>query len=97
MESYLKTEHWVSLLRDIKDKEKTFGHSGYQIERIAKDILDFASYTRIRQYNLFTQKRGQDFEAMMAKLESKEYDMGIVQRMIEDEEFWKTTLDLAED
>ncbi len=97
MESYLKTEHWVSLLRDIKDKEKEIGLSGYEIERIAKDILDFASYTRIRQYNLFTQKRGQDFESMMAKLESKGYSMDAVQRMVEDEEFWKTTLELAED
>lgn len=97
MDSYLKTEHWVSLLRDIKDSEKEKGFSGHEIERIAKDILDFASYTRIRQYNLFTQKRGQDFESMIAKLNSKGYSMEAVDRMLTNEEFWKTTLELAED
>ena len=97
MQSYLKTEYWVSLLRDIKDKEKEMGFSGYEIERISRDILDYVSYTRIRQYNLFTQKRGQDYESMMAKLESKGYPMDLVQRMIDNEEFWKTTLELAED
>lgn len=97
MESYLKTYHWVSLLRDMKDAEKEMGNSAYQVERIAKDILDFASHTRIRQYNLFTQKRGQDFEAMIAKLEAKGYSIEMVQRMIDNEEFWKTTLELAEE
>lgn len=97
MESYLKTYHWVSLLRDIKDSEKELGNSGYQVERIAKDVLDFASHTRIRQYNLFAQKRGQDFETMMAKLETKGHDMEMVQRILDNEEFWKTTLDLAEE
>lgn len=97
LERYLQQEHWASIVRDLKDTESVFGHDAYTTERLAHEILRFIRYNRIRQYNLFTQKRGEDFERMMTVLEDMEFDMGCVRRVLDNDEFWKTTLELAEE
>jgi ubiquinone/menaquinone biosynthesis C-methylase UbiE len=88
-------EHWGSIVRDMKDSEKQYGIEAYQTERMAKEVLDYVRYTRIRQYTLFIQKRGEEYEIMINKLK-KNFAEEAIQRMMENEEFWKATQEMAE-
>ena len=88
-------DHWAYLVRDFKDSEREFGISAYDSERLARAILNHLRYTRIRQYNLFMQKRGEDYEKMLEKLGS-EFSLEAIQRFVETEELWTTTLEMGE-
>jgi hypothetical protein len=57
--------------------------------------VDWIQVTPIRQWNLFVQKRGEDFDKLMAKLETKGFDSQAVQRYLEEEELWKVSLELG--
>ena len=96
MDYYLLMNHWAELVRDFKDAEKEHKIDAYETERMARDILDFIRYTRIRQWTLFVQQRGEEFEKMMAILDEKEHDLTAVQRFLENEELWKITLEMGE-
>jgi len=93
MEYYLLQEHWSSLVRKFKDEEKGDTRAS---EEITHFILDYIRYTRIRQYNLFTQKRGEEFERMFTIAEQKGHDVEALRRFIENDERWATALELAE-
>ena len=93
MEYYILLEHWSSLVRKFKDEEREDTKTA---EDVALFVLDYIRYTRFRQYNLFTQKRGEEFERMVDQLEKKELPVEMLRRFIEDDERWKTTLELAE-
>jgi hypothetical protein len=89
---YLLQDEWASIVRKLKESEK----DGYTTERLARAILRHIENVRIRQYNLFTQRRGEDFDMMLAKLEDAGFDLQHIRRLIDDEDFWTTTLELAE-
>lgn len=95
MERYLLQDHWATLVRDFKDAEKQHGVSAYDAEKLARYVLDYAWNTRFRQYNLFTQKRGEEFERMYEYLKQMFTDDSL-KRFLENEELWKTTLEMAE-
>jgi hypothetical protein len=92
MEYYLLQEHWVSIVRKFKDQEQ----EKYNAEKLALYILDYIRYTRFRQYNLFTQKRGEEFERMVDQAEKSEFSVEMLRRYIEDDERWQTTLEFAD-
>ncbi len=92
MEYYLLQEHWSSIVRKFKDQEQ----DKYAAERLAHFILDYIRYTRFRQYNLFTQKRGEEFERMITSVEASEMSVDMARRYLEDDERWQTTLELAD-
>lgn len=92
MDYYLLQEHWSSLVRRFKDQEEDH----YEAERLAHFILDHIRYTRFRQYNLFTQKRGEEFERMFTLIEAAGFSVEMARRYIEDDERWQTTLELAD-
>ena len=96
MDRYLLQDQWASMIRNLKDSEKQYGISAYTTEQMAQTILRYIRYTRIRQYNLFQQKRGEDFEKMMALLKRDGFEEEAIRRYLEDEELWKTTLELGE-
>lgn len=96
MSRYLLSDQWAGLVRDFKDSEKEHGHSAADTERLARFILDYATNTRFRQYNLFTQQRGEEYELMFKKIESQGLSVESARRMVYDETFWKTTLEVAE-
>lgn len=96
MQRYLLKDHWAQLVNEFKDSERSaYDLDGYASEQLAVDILDHMRTTRFRQWNLFIQKRGEEFEQMMAKLEKRGYDPEAIKRFIDDDELWKTTIDLA--
>lgn len=95
MNAYLLADHWAELVRDFKDAEKQQDVSGYDAEKLARFILDYVRTTRFRQYNLFTQHRGEEFERMYAKAKA-EFNEDSLKRFLESEELWKTTLELGE-
>ncbi len=96
MEYYLLMNHWGELVRDFKDTEKEHGIDAYDTERMARMILDYIRYTRIRQWTLFVQKRGEEFEKMMAILDESGFELTAAQRFLENEELWKVTLEMGE-
>ena len=96
MDYYLLMNHWAELVRAFKDSEKEFGIDAYETERLAREILDYIRYKRIRQWTLFVQKRGEEFEKMMEMLYEMEYDIKAAQRFLENEELWKVTLEMGE-
>lgn len=93
MEYYILLEHWASLVRKFKDEEKGDTRAS---EELSLFILDYIRYTRLRQYNLFTQKRGEEFERMVTIAEQKGHDVEALRRFIENDERWTTALELAE-
>lgn len=93
MNYYLLQEHWSSIVRKFKDEER---EDRRKAEEIALFVLDYIRYTRLRQYNLFTQKRGEEFERMIEQAEQKGYSEEAVRRFMEDDERWQTTLEFAD-
>lgn len=97
MERYLLLDYWAQIVRNFKDSERqTYGRENRDTEELAKYILDYATWTHFRQYKLFQQRRGEEFEILLAKIEENEYDLEAAKRMIYDDEFWNTMLELAE-
>jgi hypothetical protein len=94
LERYIRQEEWSSIVRDLKE---SIDDVPYTIERIAQEILRYVRYTRIRQYNLFTQRRGEEFDHMMASLEEMGFDLKSVREIVEQDAFWQMTLDIADD
>jgi len=91
----LLLDHWAQLVRDFKDSEKAYDIEPRDSELLAMAIVDWIQVTPIRQWNLFVQKRGEDFEKLMAKLEAKGFDDQAVQRFLEEDELWKVSLELG--
>ena len=91
----LLLDHWAQLVRTFKDSEKAYDMEPRDSELLAMAIVDWIQVTPIRQWNLFVQKRGEDFDKLMAKLEAKGFDGQAVQRYLEEEELWKVTLELG--
>jgi len=97
MERYLKLDYWAQIVRNFKDSERQeHGRENRDTEELAKFILDYATWTTFRQYKLFQQRRGEEFEALLARIEDSEKDLEAAKRMIYDDEFWEATLELAE-
>lgn len=96
MNRYLLKDHWAQLVNEFKDSERdTYNHDGYATEQLSLDILDHIRITRFRQWPLFSQKRGEEFEMMMAKLEKRGHDAEAIKRYLDTDELWATTLDLG--
>ena len=95
MDLLLLTNHWAELVRDFKDSEKEFNIEAHQSEQLARAILRFIRYTRLRQFNLFSQQRGEEFEKMVSLTEEKGFDKEAIKRFLENEEMWKLTLELG--
>jgi hypothetical protein len=91
----LLLDHWARLVREFKDSEKAYDIEPRDSELLAMAIVDWIQVTPIRQWNLFVQKRGEDFDKLMAKLETKGFDSQAVQRYLEEEELWKVSLELG--
>ena len=91
----LLLDHWAQLVRDFKDSEKQYEIEPRDSELLAMAIVDWIQVTPIRQWNLFVQKRGEDFDKLMAKLEAKGFDDQAVQRFLEEDELWKVSLELG--
>ena len=87
--------HWGSLVNDFKDSEKNYERRAYDSEQLARAILDYSRFTRFRQWTLYTQKRGKEFEDLMDRLEKQGHPEDAVKRFLEEEELWTTTLELA--
>jgi hypothetical protein len=96
MDYYLLLDKWAELVRDFKDAERTHNVEAYDAERVAREILNYARNMRIRQYNLFTQKRGEDFDKMMAHIEKSGLSLESARRFVENDELWTTTLEMGE-
>ena len=94
MNHYILIEHWSSLVRKFKDEEGP--RVAYEAEKLAGFLLDYVVYTRFRQYNLFTQKRGEEFETMVTVAELGEFSVDMLRRFIEDDERWSTLLEVAD-
>jgi hypothetical protein len=95
MDRYLLQEHYASLVRQFKDSEREYDQEGRDSELIGSSFLSIVRYSRFRQYTLFTQKRGEEFERIMTLLE-KEHNADALRRFVENDELWATMLELAE-
>ena len=95
MDAYILLDYWGQLVQDFKDSEKEYGIPAHETEDMARQILSYVRYTRFRQWTLFVQKRGEEFEKMIEKLVKLDFNSKAVQRFLEDEELWKTTLELG--
>lgn len=96
MDRYLLQDYWASLVRNFKDSEKQSYVSGYRAELLANTILDYILYTPFRQYKLFMEQRGEEFERMLFKLKQQEFEEESIQRFLENEDLWKATLEMGE-
>lgn len=88
MDYYLTLEHWSAIVRTMKDDGDP-----YQTERLAKDILRVIRNARFRQGLLFKQKRGEEYELFLEKL-NKDYDPELVKQTLDNDEFWEACFSL---
>ena len=95
MEYRFLLEHWSQLVRDFKDSEKEHEIEPRDSELLALAIVDHIQWTRIRQWNLFVQQRGEDFDKFKAKM-LQTFEEDALQRFLENEELWKVTLEMGE-
>jgi hypothetical protein len=96
MDRYLLKDHWAQLVVEFKDEEREqHGQDGYSTEQLAVDILDHLRVTRFRQWGLVSQKRGEEFERMVALLIRRDHTPEAIQRFLDSDELWAVTLDLA--
>jgi hypothetical protein len=65
----------------------------YQTERLAKDILRVIRNARFRQGLLFKQKRGEEYELFVEKLNT-DYDAELVKQTLDNDEFWEACFSL---
>ncbi len=97
MERYLLVDYWAQIVRNFKDSErKEHDRENRDTEELAKFILDYATWTHFRQYKLFQQRRGEEYETLFVRLEEAGHDLEAAKRMILDDDFWNATLELAE-
>lgn len=95
MDYYLLMDYWGTLVRDFKDNERQYERSLVQSENLARYILNYVRNTRFRQYNLFTQKRGEEYERLFALLDIEGHPRDAIDRFVDNEKLWETTLELA--
>jgi hypothetical protein len=95
MNTYLLLEYWGRQVNDFKDSEKAYGQDGYASEQLARAILDYSRFTRFRQWTLYTQQRGKEFEELLVRLEKEGHSLEAAKRFLAEEELWKTTIELA--
>jgi hypothetical protein len=88
MDYYLTLEHWSAIVRTMKDEGDP-----YQTERLAKDILRVIRNARFRQALLFKQKRGEEYELFLEKLNT-DYDPELVKQTLDNDEFWEACFSL---
>jgi hypothetical protein len=91
----LLLDHWAQLVRDFKDREKAHDVEPRDSELLAMAIVDWIQGTPIRQWNMVVQKRGEEFDRLLAKLEAKGFDPAAVQRFLDEDELWRVTLELG--
>lgn len=96
MDYYLAMDEWASLVRDFKDSEKEEGIEPRESEQLALRILNFIRYTRIRQWPLFVQKRGEEYERLVESLVTAGFTGEAIQRFGETETLWTATLEMGE-
>jgi len=87
--------YWASLVRLYKDRERKYDTRHYDSEQIAQSILDYVRYTRIRQWTLFFQRRGEEYEKMIETLVEKDLPKDAILRFTENDALWEKTLELA--
>lgn len=92
----LVLDHWAQLVRDFKDSERAYDRTLRESELLALAIVDWIQYTHIRQWNLFVQKRGEEYDRLKAHIEERGQDLEAFQRFVDDEERWHVSLELAE-
>lgn len=96
MQRYLLQDHWAQLVNAFKDEEREpYGQDGYATEQLSVDILNYLRITRFRQWTLFVQKRGEEFEQMMARIEKRGHNPEAIKRFLDNDELWETTIQLA--
>jgi hypothetical protein len=65
----------------------------YKTEQLAKDILRVIRNARFRQGLLFKQKRGEEYELFVEKLNT-DYDPELVKQTLDNDEFWEACFSL---
>lgn len=95
MDGYLAIDEWSSLVRQFKESEKAYGRRPYDSDLLCRDVLRVIQYGRFRQYNLFTQQRGEEFERMVRTLEAR-WTPEPVQRFLQTDDLWRVTLEIGE-
>lgn len=95
METYLRMDHWGRQVNAFKETEMAHDREPYASEQLARDLLDYSRFTRFRQWTLYTQQRGEEFETLLKVLEAKGHPLDAVRRALAEEELWSSMLDLA--
>jgi methylase of polypeptide subunit release factors len=93
MDYYLTLDHWSSIVRQLKDDEREHDILAQATSDLAKDILLVIRSTRFKQGVLFKQKRGEEYEKFVEKLNDT-YDHGAVKRILSNDEFWEVSFSL---
>lgn len=93
MDYFLTLELWTSIVRKIKDEEREYDVPAYITGQLAKEILTFIRSARFRQALLFREKRGEEYERFVEKLNIN-YDPESVKRILDNDEFWEACFSL---
>lgn len=97
MERQLEIEAWCdAILQFAEQEQKRYRIPMKRAEQMCRDIVRFVEYTHIKQYKLFQQQRGEEFEKVLGQLRETGYDEESIQRFFANEELWTMTLNIGE-
>lgn len=85
-------DKWTEILRDMLEDEEP--RIQYEIRSITMRIYNDLLTMRIREKLKFREQTGTEFQKWSENLEL-EFDADIVEEILSDDEFWKTTLKLT--
>jgi hypothetical protein len=83
-------EEWYTIIRNLKDESE----NPYTTQMFVYQVYRDLSRIRIKEKIKFRDRMGPEFDAFTAKL-SQEYPEGLVIEIINDDEFWRKTLELT--
>ena len=83
-------EAWYTKVRDLKNESE----NTYLTKRFTDKVFYDLTHVRIRDKGKFKNRMGPEFENWVAGL-ATEYDGGLINEILGDDEFWNLTLKLT--
>jgi len=88
-------EAWYAKVRDFKDESESSYLTQAFTRTVFMDVVRFLRYLSKERRTKFQQRIGPEFEQWSSDM-SQMYPEVMVKEILEDDEFWKLTLELAQ-
>ena len=92
-EKLLLDAEWEDTVMDLQDSEKLAGISTQETDLLCVKVFRYLKTHRVRD-KLFWERKGDEFHAMVVALGMPPFAEEQVERVLQDDPFWSSTLKL---